>query len=130
MEQRLRDSEQKFQDIAEVSGDWIWETDAQHRFTSLTAKGLVDPARIGVSRSSAIGKTRWELAGVNPEQDEKWRQHKADLDAHQPFRAFRYAMMGADGTLRHFVVNGKPVFDPSGNFLGLSRNRHQRNSDG
>ncbi len=118
VEQQLRDSEQKFQDVAEVSGDWIWETDAQHRFTSLAVKGLVDPARIGVSRSSAIGKTRWELAGANPEQDEKWRQHKADLEAHQPFRAFRYAVMGADGAPRHFIVSGKPVFDPSGNFLG------------
>ncbi len=28
-----RESDQRFRDIVEVSGDWIWETDAEHRFT-------------------------------------------------------------------------------------------------
>jgi PAS domain-containing protein len=31
----LLDSERRFQDIAEVSGDWMWETDREHRFTLL-----------------------------------------------------------------------------------------------
>src|SRR5690348_13256374 len=31
----LRESERRFQDIAEVSGDWMWETDHEHRFTRL-----------------------------------------------------------------------------------------------
>ena len=118
VEQQLRDSEQKFHDIAEVSGDWIWETDAEHRFTSLTADAFNDPQRIGVGEAATIGRTRWDLASADPEQDEKWRQHKADLDAHRPFRLFRYAIRGIDGQLRHFVVSGKPVFDPSGAFLG------------
>jgi PAS domain S-box-containing protein len=118
VEQQLRDSEQKFHDIAEVSGDWIWETDAEHRFTSLTADAFNDPQRIGVGEAATIGRTRWGLASADPKQDDKWRQHKADLDAHRPFRLFRYAIRGIDGQLRHFVVSGKPVFDPSGTFLG------------
>ena len=28
-----READQRFRDIVEVSGDWIWETDAEHRFT-------------------------------------------------------------------------------------------------
>ena len=28
-----RESDQRFRDIVEVSGDWIWETDAEHRYT-------------------------------------------------------------------------------------------------
>ncbi|MGA3399994.1 MAG: PAS-domain containing protein [Acetobacteraceae bacterium] len=118
VEQQLRDSEQKFQDIAEVSGDWIWETDADHRFTCLTADAFADPERIGVTEAATIGRTRWELAGADPGQDEKWDRHKAALDAHQPFRLFRYAITGADGAPRHVAVSGKPVFDSSGIFLG------------
>ncbi len=118
VEQKLRDSEQKFQDIAEVSGDWIWETDADHRFSFLTEEAFADPERIGVSKASTLGKTRWELAGADPAQDDKWRAHKAELDAHRTFRLFRYAIVGADGAQRHFVVNGKPVFDAGGAFMG------------
>ena len=118
VEQQLRDSEQKFQDIAEVSGDWIWETDAHHRFTFLTPEAFADPNRTGVSEAATIGRTRWELAGADPRLEQKWRQHKAELDAHRTFRVFRYAIRGAAGELRHFAVNGKPVFDADGGFLG------------
>jgi PAS domain S-box-containing protein len=118
VEQRLRDSEQKFQDIAEVSGDWIWETDADHRLVFLTDAAFADPERIDASQAATIGRTRWELAGADPGHDEKWRQHKAALDAHQSFRTFRYAATGTDGAARHIAVSGKPVFDASGRFLG------------
>ena len=31
-----READQRFRDIVEVSGDWIWETDAEHRYTYLS----------------------------------------------------------------------------------------------
>jgi len=116
VEQRLRDSEQKFQDIAEVSGDWIWETDAEHRFTSIAAEAFAEET--GLNPDAIIGKARWDLARANPEHDEPWRQHKADLDAHRPFRKFRYSARNSAGAMRHFVVSGKPVFDADGTFRG------------
>jgi PAS domain S-box-containing protein len=116
VEQRLRDSEQKFHDIAEVSGDWIWESDAGHRFTYIAAEAF--GARTGMRANDTLGKTRWELAGVDPAHDEVWRQHKTALDAHQPFRTFRYKATASDRRVRHFVVNGKPVFSAGGGFLG------------
>jgi len=116
VEQRLRDSEQKFHDIAEVSGDWIWETGADHRFTFISAEAFAE--RTGMQATRTIGKTRWELAGVDPTQDAVWRDHKNELDAHKPFRTFRYAIAMPGGVVRNFVVNGKPVFDADGGFLG------------
>jgi len=111
----LRQSEQRFRDIAEVSGDWIWETGPDHRLVFI-AVDRVDPPPTPVE--SVLGKTRWELAGVDPETDAPWSRHKADLDAHRPFRCFRYALTMPDGTLLHVSVNGKPMFDESGGFRG------------
>jgi PAS domain S-box-containing protein len=116
VEQRLRESEQKFQDIAEVSGDWIWETDSEHRFVFIASDALYEKTQLAAAL--ALGHTRWELAQVDPADHEAWRRHKADLDARRPFRMFRYTIDSGDPQARHFVVSGKPVFDAAGTFLG------------
>jgi PAS domain S-box-containing protein len=115
-EHQLREKEQRFQDIAEVSGDWIWETDAEHRFTFLSIDAFTE--RTGLTALDSDGKTRWELAHGDPAREENWRRHKADLDAHRPFRRFRYTITAAAGEVRHFAASGKPVFGASGDFLG------------
>jgi PAS domain S-box-containing protein len=102
-------SEARFRDIVEVGSDWIWETDAQHRFTMIA--GAKQP------KVDLIGKTRWEQEGADSENDELWRQHKADLDAHHPFRQFRFAI-DLPNQRFHVCVNGKPVFDDDGTFVG------------
>jgi signal transduction histidine kinase len=67
---------------------------------------------------SAIGFTRWDLALDLEEEPEKWRRYMADLDAHKPFRDFRYRVKWTDGFEAYVSVSGKPVFDPQGRFLG------------
>ncbi|HEY1936050.1 MAG TPA: PAS-domain containing protein [Acetobacteraceae bacterium] len=116
VEHQLRDSEQRFQDIAEVSGDWIWETDSEHRFTFLSAEAF--GAKTGLNPADIIGYTRWDLAKGDPEQDPVWGQHKADLDARRTFRDFRYSITNGRTRHRHYSVNGKPVHDADGRFLG------------
>ena len=107
------ENDQRFRDVAEVSADWIWETDASHRFTLFIGERL-DPE---IQLDTVLGKTRWEVAGGEPERDELWRRHRADLDARRPFRGFRYAVAWAGGE-RHLSVSGKPVFDGGGRFTG------------
>jgi PAS domain S-box-containing protein len=111
-EAAMRDAQQseaRFRDIAEVGSDWIWETDAEHRFTLIA--GAHQP------KVSLIGKTRWAQAGADPETDAVWREHKAVLDARQPFRQFRFALNLPDGRF-HVCVSGKPIFADDGSFLG------------
>ena len=103
-------------DIAQISGDWIWETDADHRFTYLAADAYIEAT--GVSPESTIGLTRWELAGAVAAEDEKWQRHRRDLDAHRSFHGFRYTATLPTGEVRHFAVSGKPVFDRDGTFRG------------
>jgi signal transduction histidine kinase len=74
-----------------------------------------------VAQSVAIGKTRWEVAGIDPVSDEGWRHHKADLETHRPFRQFRYAVRTISG--EYFLsVSGKPLFDEIGEFRGYRGN--------
>ncbi len=111
----LTDSERRFQDIAEVSGDWMWETDCKHRLTLLLGERTdATPLR----RETLLGRTRWEIAGSDPVAEKLWVQHKAELDAHQPFRRFRYEAQTPDGGRMHVSVSGKPIFDETHNFLG------------
>src|SRR6266498_407894 len=112
-EAALRESEQRFRDYAEIASDWFWESDSEHRFTSFT-RSAATWGFIG----DRIGKRRWELAADRDEEPEKWRAHIATMDAHQPFRGFRYRAAAPDGSSIYVSVSGKPVFDADGSLLG------------
>jgi PAS domain S-box-containing protein len=114
-ERRLRQSERRFQDIAEVSGDWIWETDREHRFTVLSG-GRTDA--LPIQPGALIGLTRWEAAKADPECDVEWGRHKADLEAHRPFRGFRYSIALPSGGRLFISASGKPVLNDGNEFIG------------
>ena len=92
-EEALRLSEQRFRDFAMSASDWLWETDAEHRFTWLSpnVRDL-----IGVPPEWHYGKTRREIMapGVDPELIEA---HWQVLEAHLPFRDLEYLRRGPDG---------------------------------
>jgi PAS domain S-box-containing protein len=113
-EKELRASEERFRTLVQFSFDVYWESDAQHRFIRQEfAAGLADAPPAG----SEIGKTRWEVPYLEPDA-EAWRQHRATLDAHLPFRDFELARPVPDGGKRYVSVSGLPVFDNSGRFIG------------
>jgi signal transduction histidine kinase len=109
-EQALRESEQRFRDFTESASDWYWETGPDHRFITESEHGTVPSRRIGV--------LAWDYALDLEEEPEKWRLHLANLNAHKPFRDFRYKSAGRDGSEVYLAASGKPLFDPQGRFLG------------
>jgi PAS domain S-box-containing protein len=111
----LRESEQRFRDFAGSCGDWFWETGPDHRFTHFIGNSYTaaEPRH-----DDPLDKTSWEFAGADPASDEIWRDHKATLDAHRPFRRFHYSLQSSDGARRHISMSGIPVFDEQGAFLG------------
>ncbi len=116
-EDALRESEQRFRDFTESASDWYWETGPDHRFIAhLVSEQLLD--KIGVLPTSRIGMLRWDFARDLEEEPEKWRLHMATLDAHQPFRDFRYKAASRDGSEVYIAASGKPLFDSEGRFLG------------
>ena len=110
----LRATEERFHALVQFSFDVYWESDAQHRFTRQEFSERLTDAP---ARSAEIGKTRWEIPYVEPDE-EAWREHRAMLDAHLPFRDFELARPTADGGKRYISVSGMPVFDPAGRFVG------------
>ncbi|MFN3688783.1 EAL domain-containing protein [Salinarimonas sp.] len=106
--------EGRLRDFLASSSDWIWETDAEHRFTLFRDEAGVS----GLAPASVIGRTRWALAGGDPSTSAFWAAHAADLEAHRPIREFVYARMRDDGRRLVSEVNGHPVFDAAGRFIG------------
>src|SRR5689334_25444119 len=60
-EQALGASEARFHSLTNLSSDWYWEQDAEHRFTKLEGRHVAggDPQLL----SSLIGRRRWEKIG-------------------------------------------------------------------
>ncbi|MBZ0164115.1 MAG: EAL domain-containing protein [Notoacmeibacter sp.] len=117
IERTKRDLEvslQRFTDIAETAGDWIWEMDENLRLSFMTPRFFeIFP----IARGDLIGKTREEFAGVKA-CDENWRRHLDDLANRRPFRNFTYSTAQSDGRPQHIQISGKPIFDADGNFKG------------
>ncbi len=109
----LRDSEVRVRDFAEISSDWFWEQDANLRFTWISDVSLSGYRHDQDYRA----KTRLELAHGDLNTP-LWHAHQCDLEARRPFRNLRYQRRGQDGTSRNVSINGNPVFDASGAFLG------------
>ena len=109
----IRHREERFRDIAEVAADWIWETDAAFRFTYLSDR-LEEVT--GLPKEDFLGKRRWDL------QTEPcpagWAAHVASLERREAIENFEYSVSDADGLMRSFRINGKPVFADDGTFLG------------
>ncbi|HMH18459.1 MAG TPA: EAL domain-containing protein [Burkholderiales bacterium] len=113
-DEALRESEERFRAIAELSNDWYWEQDTRYRFTRIAGR---DPGPAAESDpDGTIGKTRWDL-NASPVEG-TWEDHRKLLDARQPFHSFEVRFTDKNGH-DHFVeVSGVPVFDASGTFKG------------
>ena len=114
METALRESEQRFRDYAEMASDWFWATGPEHEFTYFSEQ----VGAFGDGEGKPIGKRRWDIAADFASEPEKWREHMATLDRHEPFRDFVYSSRRADGSLDFVSISGKPVFDAGGRFAG------------
>jgi PAS domain-containing protein len=104
--------------LASISADWYWEQDADCRFIAFAAENHPnDPDNPDPDLNSALGQTRWELPGAFP-LSMSWADHRALLEARQPFRDFEYIRVLGDGIAHYFSASGVPVFDKNHQFTG------------
>lgn len=107
-------SEQRLQDFGALAGDWLWEMDAEGRFTWFSQRFV---AFFGGAVAQHIGRNRLQLVGADP-ADPVWRRHVADLAARRAFRDLEYPVFTARGERRLFRESGQPFFDAYGRFRG------------
>ncbi len=112
-EELLRESEERFRRLTHLSSDFFWETDAQHRMTSIV-HGPNGSAQIS---RGIMGKHPWSVASASPDQA-GWAAHMATLNSHLPFRDFEFSRVMPDGGTRFFAVSGEPRFSADGVFTG------------
>ena len=109
----VAEREERFRTLTELSSDWYWEQDSEFRFVAVDARGM---SYGGITRATHLGKARWELPHTEPVNG-TWDQHRAVLNAHQPFRNLLLRRSPPEGT-RYVLVSGAPKFDASGAFTG------------
>lgn len=112
-DQALRYAVERFTDVLEVSADWIWETDAEHRFSFVSRRAY---DLTGLEPKDLLGKSRTEFLRSS-ESGSEVAEHMADLIARRPFHGFNYWSETPNGR-RCFSLSGKPLFDGKGRFMG------------
>lgn len=112
----LRASEARFRALTELSSDWYWELDREFRFTRIEYGQRVRRPGL-VPSEDMLGRKRWEL-DVEILQPASWDEHRADLEAHRPFRDLLARRPAPEGGFRYVLSSGDPVFDERGAFVG------------
>jgi PAS domain S-box-containing protein len=111
---RLADSERRHAMMAELASDWYWQTDEEHRIVEV---GPVARQIAGKRIDQIIGHTRWAAYpdGASPGE---WEAHRADLQAHRPFRGFEFALRQSGQQLRWVSISGVPRMDARQQCIG------------
>lgn len=112
-EPALKENQDRFRHLAEMSSDWYWEQDEHFRFTFVSSAAhdhALSPAQL-------IGKTRWDFQAQNL-SEEDWQRHRAQLERREPFRDLVAERRDATGRRRWSSVSGEPMVDRAGRFLG------------
>ena len=113
-QEALRLSEARWRSLTHLSSDWYWEQDAQFRFVRFNG----NPHRAsGMPDELYYGLTRWELPDTSV-SEVQWREHRAQLEAHEVFHDFEMQRKAEDGTPIWVSISGEPIFDEEGQFTG------------
>lgn len=109
----LRESEERFHRLTELSSDWYWEQDVNGNFTNVSGPAL---EMLGI-RGDAATHTETDVQGARWNEIER-AALEANIAARKPFLDFVYSRTNADGSLQYFQVSGEPIFSRSGHYSG------------
>jgi len=117
---RLRKNEERFQDFVEIGSDWLWEMDADFRYSYFSVSY---ETHSGVPTESAVGRTRAELYAdvlprLSPDDVKQWEKFNQLTKAQETFRDCETKWVGSNGKVQYFATSGRPIFGQDGKFLG------------
>ena len=112
--EEARAAEQRFRDLTELSADWFWETDAQHRITWISAGGSVATF---FGNMPTFGKRFWEIPRVEVEP-RALEAHLERLGEQLPFFDLEIQRTDERGARLIHIISGQSRVTPRGHFLG------------
>ena len=113
-EETLRESEQRFRDIAENALEWIWEVDVNGKYTYTSS--IVEKI-LGYKAEEVLEKHFYDL--FHPEDREELKKEAFEVFAKkQPFREYLNRNVHKNGKTIWLLTSGVPILDENGNFLG------------
>lgn len=113
-ESALRESERRFRDIAQNANEWIWEVDADGKYTYASP---VIGKILGYTPEEVLGKHFYDF--FHPDDRETLRREAFEIfAAKDPFREFINRNVHKNGKSVWLATSGIPVLDGSGELLG------------
>lgn len=115
IEKSLKESQRRYQDIIENTGEFIWEMDSQGRYTYCSPQM---EELWGIKPENMIGKTPFDV--MPPEYREMALQGFLSFgQSTQAFRNLESIAYDSQGQPITIEINGRPFFDDQGALLGF-----------
>ena len=111
----LRENEDRFRDFANATSDWFWETDAQMRYTYVSAPYL---AFLRLPLDEVLGRTPHEVAGGEILDPASVERYADALQSNTAFRDIVSRRRFTDGSKYWVRFSAVPHFDHDGRFNG------------
>lgn len=114
IERRLRQSERRFRELVETTHDWMWEVDAEGRYTyaSPQVKSL-----LGYRPEELVGKTPFDV--MPKEEAERVRdEFEKRVAAREPLEALENLCLHRDGHVVYLETSAVPIIADNGALLG------------
>src|SRR6185436_17091253 len=101
----IGEADQRFRDVAAVSSEYVWEADADWRFSYLSERA---EAILGYSRTELLGRTLWEFLPLGEERTVRdwFGSHGGEG---RPFRDLMHRMMTKSGGVIWQSLSGVPL---------------------
>ena len=115
IEQALRESKERFRAMVEVTSDWVWEIDAEHRYTYASPK-VQD--LLGYTPQEVVGRTPFEFMPAD-EAERVRREYLERAASQRPIDCLENLNRHRDGRLVALETSGVPMFDVTGAFCGF-----------
>src|SRR3954469_8697934 len=109
-----RAHEERLRGLTELSADWFWETDAEHRITWLSGGG---PVATLFGDTPTYGRCFWEIPRVGVDAA-ALEAHLERLAKELPFFDLEIARSDERGARQVHIVSGQSRLAADGSFLG------------
>lgn len=114
-EEALRENEEKFRSLVEITSDWIWEVDQNGIYSYVSPK---IKTLLGYEPQELIGKATPFDFMPEEEAEKTSRLFKSIISSRKSLDGLENTNIHKDGHLVVLETSGVPVFDKVGNFTG------------